>query len=797
MASKINIKKLYKKLDRKLIDESILKLFNNQTNIIYAPKYQRNYVWNNTKSINLIETILINGEIPPLTVIKTNDTIEIIDGRQRIETIFMFRNNEFVLRQFGLDQLKDMDKKNYKNLPSNLRTIFDEYRLKMIVYTIKPGEIISQKELEYIKRSLFRKHNCGMTALNGSEIARAKYLYDPLTIYLTDKLENNQQLLDKCKLVLIPKSKRNLQNREIINLILVTIRELLTTPYIPIMKVNTVKLGNKVIDNYYQNFITGQNVKHCAEEFFTIFDKLYYLKQKMINDNYPLKDNILFIKSVYWMLDLVYKQYTPDYYNFSIDKFYNYIKNEGKALDYFENYNNIKSEHIINRHKYVRKYLELSLNKELNTKIDQYLNNIIDNKRQVIYKPNNKISKDEIWYGINKNEKLKTGQLTFTVSEIINLVKTNRFIIRDNYQREEVKSKIKASRIIESILLGIKIPPIYLILETGDDHLDRYTVIDGQQRLISILTFIGELILDGKKDIIKTYKHKYRLTGLKDLESLNGFVFDNDNEKINDSVLKDYRLNEMQKQTIFDYTIEAITIDTKTNPNFKPIDMFLRMNQSPCNISENSFEMWNSYDIIDTLDYVKKIAKYDLFKQYGTKMKEEELVVILAYMDYINLKIENIRDFLRVYLFTENKDKINERIEVKLSINNKQSITNYLEKIEPNSLEEKKFHKSLEAVEEFIDKLNHLISNKDELIKIFNPYLEVPRTGSMKDFYILWLILNNFDLHIIKTYHTSILKDLDKLFKLMKKMPLNKTEEYFIENMKALIDKYQKNLVNV
>ena len=49
MASKIDIRKLYEKLDRKLIDESILKLFNNQTNIIYAPKYQRNYVWNNTK----------------------------------------------------------------------------------------------------------------------------------------------------------------------------------------------------------------------------------------------------------------------------------------------------------------------------------------------------------------------------------------------------------------------------------------------------------------------------------------------------------------------------------------------------------------------------------------------------------------------------------------------------------------------------------------------------------------------------------------------------------------------------
>lgn len=241
------------------------------------------------------------------------------------------------------------------------------------------------------------------------------------------------------------------------------------------------------------------------------------------------------------------------------------------------------------------------------------------------------------------------------------------------------------------------------------------------------------------------------------------------------------------------YEIKAIMIDLKANPKFSAVDMFIRMNQSPCNISENTFEMWNSYDIVHTLEYIKEVSKYDLFKQYGNRMKEEELVAVLSYMDYIKINIENVRTFLRIYLFTENKDKANERIEVKLSINNKQAITHFLENLEPNSEEEKKFIKSIQSIEEFINKLKILTDNHSKkLIKIVNPYVAIPRKANMKDYYVLWLILTRLDIHIIKTYQEEILKDLEGLFKFMKNMLVGKNENDFINYIDAIIKQYQK-----
>lgn len=270
---------------------------------------------------------------------------------------------------------------------------------------------------------------------------------------------------------------------------------------------------------------------------------LYYEMEK---DNFSLINNILFIKSTYWMLSLVYKQYTKEFYDFDMTKFYHYVKNEGQGVEYFENNRNIKSDHIINRHKFVINYLTKYLNQELLHKINQDLIDTVENKKKVAYKPK-KLSKDKVWTGISEFEKLKTYPQKFTVQEIIDLMKQNRFLIRDAYQRGEVRSKTKASRLIESILLGIKIPPIYVTLETGEDNLDRYTTIDGQQRLLSIITYIGESIINGNKEIIKTYKKEYRLTGLKDLEGLNGYVFDADNSKIDDPILKDYLLDDEKK----------------------------------------------------------------------------------------------------------------------------------------------------------------------------------------------------------------------------------------------------------
>src|SRR5690606_18673429 len=79
----------------------------------------------------------------------------------------------------------------------------------------------------------------------------------------------------------------------------------------------------------------------------------------------------------------------------------------------------------------------------------------------------------------------KPAPISTPIEEIIADVKAHRYIIRPAYQRQEKISELKSSAIIESILLGINLPPIF-IYKREDGYKE---VIDGQQRLLSILGF--------------------------------------------------------------------------------------------------------------------------------------------------------------------------------------------------------------------------------------------------------------------------------------------------------------------
>ena len=779
------LEELYKDLKRELTYITVENIISNEKyNIRYNPSYQRNYIWNITKAVNLIETVLINGEIPPITVIKRADEIEVIDGRQRYESLLKFYRNEFPLKMCGLEKLKELSGLYYKDLPTNVKTIFAEYKLKMIIYTADYFTT-TDEELELIKRDLFRRYNYGMTGLTRSEIARAKYLYDDITISFTDLFRNDQELYDKCVNVLLPKTKQSIEEREKINLLLVAIREIMVMPYIPIIGEKSVRVGTAVYDRYYEVFIntlSEKEKKEKIEEFVKIISKIYLVKEKLNNANNGLKDNILFFKSLYWMLSVLYKEYSNEFYSFNVNQFVHYVENGGQI--YFDNYKNITPDSVESRHAYMNKYI----NKELNLNTTNYIYCTKKNKTEVKYRKNIKLKNNENWNGIGSNRQVITIRDTLKITEIIKLIKNNRFIIRPEFQRTEVKSRKKASKIIESIILGVKLPPIYVYVTRGEDGLDRYTVLDGQQRLISILKFMGEPITDEKFNYIKTYKNKYALLGLKDLPGLNSKVYEEGENSI----------NQFKRQPILNYEIEVIKIDRQANPNFNSVDMFLRLNQNPCPIRINSFEMWNSFDIIDSINRIKEIAKYSLFKQYGNNMKEEELVTTLAYMNYREITIENIRDFFSIYMYMENKDKQNEHYEIKMTIPNKEQITKFLEEMEPSSEQEKIFLYSIDSVSDFVDKLKTL-SQEDEkaLIKIFNPNISVPRNGNKKDFYITWLFLQQLDRHIVNTYRKTILKDMEEIFKLMKNMPKNRNEESFINYIKNLINKYARYSGNI
>lgn len=94
-----------------------------------------------------------------------------------------------------------------------------------------------------------------------------------------------------------------------------------------------------------------------------------------------------------------------------------------------------------------------------------------------------------------------TRQLNFSLQELQNLVDANDIITDPDYQRRYVYDTKHASKLIESILIGISIPIIYLAEE--DEGI--YSVIDGQQRITSFVKYL---------------KNEFALVGLTTLSNL-------------------------------------------------------------------------------------------------------------------------------------------------------------------------------------------------------------------------------------------------------------------------------------
>lgn len=84
---------------------------------------------------------------------------------------------------------------------------------------------------------------------------------------------------------------------------------------------------------------------------------------------------------------------------------------------------------------------------------------------------------------------IKTDSYSMSIGELNNIYKDKEIDISPSYQRYFRWSINQKSSLIESIILGIPIPPIFVAQE-GDGN---WNIIDGLQRVSSILEFMGEL----------------------------------------------------------------------------------------------------------------------------------------------------------------------------------------------------------------------------------------------------------------------------------------------------------------
>lgn len=88
-----------------------------------------------------------------------------------------------------------------------------------------------------------------------------------------------------------------------------------------------------------------------------------------------------------------------------------------------------------------------------------------------------------------ERERLSSDRMDISFGELINLYKNKELVIRPEYQRLYRWNIKQKTALIESILLGIPIPPIFV----AEDSEGIWELVDGLQRVSSFISFFGEL----------------------------------------------------------------------------------------------------------------------------------------------------------------------------------------------------------------------------------------------------------------------------------------------------------------
>ena len=151
------------KNDRSLAE---LKRWHNRGSLILDPDWQRNYVWNQRQASKLIESFLLGIPVPVVYLAKNEKgDYEVIDGQQRLRSVFDFLNNKYPLR--GLDILTDIQNKKFNALDRTQQQAIEDATLRSFEF-----ESNTDRDMLFV---VFERLNTGGTKLNEMEIRNCIY----------------------------------------------------------------------------------------------------------------------------------------------------------------------------------------------------------------------------------------------------------------------------------------------------------------------------------------------------------------------------------------------------------------------------------------------------------------------------------------------------------------------------------------------------------------------------------------------------------------------------------------------
>ena len=714
-----------------------------RSKVNYSPSFQRNYVWDESKATYFIESIVLGTEIPPLVLFKDGEGYEVIDGRQRYETILRFMDDKFALHPDSLKRLDWLSGHKYSDLSDDVQNAFDDTKLRLLTFSVVNEPTMTGPQKDKVKREIFNRYNSGITSLKPDEVERAEFESDKGTSYFYRPLTSDSLFLEQCeKLFGNPKGgKKEVRDRS--NALLSRIRTLLVMPYVPIRSYAYGKRADIVACYYFEKI-----AKQQPEPLFEMFcERVSLLKQfqDRLDEKSVLKGNRLVNEVLFWAFCIVAKK-TGLKCNIELSDVTRFLRdadqNEKIWTDVPSGYWGMEKafassgshfgKAIIARYSLMAKCISELSGIDFSKSLDDR-----DGFREVFSQKRRN--------GMNDPLRLtKPDPYSESIDDVLEKIAKNRFLIRPAYQRSEVCDTSKASYLIESIMLGIKIPPIFVFKRNNN----VFEVVDGQQRLLSIIGFLGRCFIDERGEECRSRKNGFALKRLRILSELNGFTC----ERLQEEYPGYY-------EKILDFSIDVIEISESLNPSFSPIDLFRRLNEKPYPIKSNSFEMWNSYIDRRIADRAKEIVSCNpgaFFLKKNNRMKNEELVTILAYSAYRSWR-EN-REICDCFAIYVREGKAHVRVK------DRNNVTKVIDAASESDVA--RFLEALDLVSDFLEKLRFLVgADFEELNRLVSlePNLRKSRLTN-KEAYILWILLVSADLNGMKKRGPEIVEFVHRVF---------------------------------
>lgn len=242
---------------------------------------QRNFVWDKSKMSLLVDSMLRGYPIPPFYAIKTERTIvtprgeakiyDCLDGKQRCNTIYKFKNNEFELKDLApilTDNGElDINGMTYEKLPEDLKDLFDSYALTVYGLT----EVTDEEVVEVMRRL---NNGKPLSAIDLTRI-KAKDLIGLNRI-------SQHLIFEKC---LTDKARESRQQEDIV----VKIWVMLNSP--------TASLDNKDVRPYYETLEFTEDVSNrinrVLDMSLAVYEKLVDNEVKTAARKFVTKTNLI------------------------------------------------------------------------------------------------------------------------------------------------------------------------------------------------------------------------------------------------------------------------------------------------------------------------------------------------------------------------------------------------------------------------------------------------------------------------------------------------------------------------